>query len=62
MGIGVNELYFLKYISKLCKLNGHIVHINPSNNYSGHGFYQYGVDFYASLYKERNGYIDTEIF
>lgn len=52
----------IKNISKLCKLDGHIVHINPSNNFAGHGLYQFGVDFYASLYRKKNGFENTEIF
>lgn len=49
-------------ISKVCKVDGTILHIVPSNNQCGHGFYQFSPELFFSLYSEKNGYTDTEIF
>ena len=52
----------VKNISKLTKINGYIAHANPANNFCGHGLYQFSPEFYYSLYSEKNGFSDTEIF
>ena len=48
--------------SSLLKIGGRIFHILPSNNFGGHGFYQYSPELFFSLYSEENGYIETEVY
>ena len=52
----------LENCSLLCKPGAQIVHILPTNNYSGHGFWQFSPELFFSLYSSQNGYADTEIF
>jgi SAM-dependent methyltransferase len=52
----------LKNCSQLCKPGGQILHILPANNYCGHGFWQYSPELFFSLYSEKNGYSETEVF
>jgi SAM-dependent methyltransferase len=52
----------LKSCSALCKKEGQILHIMPSNNFCGHGFYQFSPELFFSLYSEKNGYAETEVF
>ncbi len=48
--------------SALCKPGGQIVHISPSNNLCGHGFWQFSPELFFSLYFAENGYEQTEVF
>lgn len=41
---------------KLTKVAGHVVHIVPSNNMCGHGFYQFSPMFYTQIYSRKNGF------
>ncbi len=52
----------LRNVSKLCKVGGTIIHVLPTNNQCGHGFYQFSPELFFSLYSEKNGYADTEVF
>jgi len=52
----------LKNISNLCKINGHIVHCLPANNNCGHGFWQFSPELFFSIYNDKNGFNETEIF
>lgn len=52
----------LKNISKLCKINGNIIHSLPANNNCGHGFWQFSPELFFSIYSEKNGYQNTEVF
>lgn len=52
----------LKNISSLCRVGGQIIHILPANNFCGHGFWQFSPELFFSLYSERNGYRETEVF
>lgn len=54
-----NALYNL---SKFCNPGGQIIHILPGNNFCGHGFWQFSPELFFSLYHEKNGYVDTEVF
>lgn len=54
-----NALY---NVSKLCEVGGQIIHVLPANNFCGHGFWQLSPELFFSLYHEKNGYRDTEIF
>ena len=52
----------IKNISKLCKINGNIIHSLPANNNCGHGFWQFSPELFFSIYSEENGYQNTEVF
>jgi hypothetical protein len=49
-------------VSKLCKVGGQIIHVLPTNQQCGHGFWQFSPELFFSLYTEKNGYSDTEVF
>ena len=52
----------LENVSKLCKTGGQILHVLPSDNFSGHGFWQFSPELFFSLYSQENGYKDTEVY
>jgi hypothetical protein len=53
----------LRNCTDICsKSGGQILHILPSNNYCGHGFWQFSPELFYSLYSEERGYRDTEVF
>ena len=52
----------LASMSSLLKIGGRILHISPSNNYVGHGFYQFSPELFASFYSKKNGFADTKVF
>ena len=51
-----------KNTADICKIGGRILHILPADNFCGHGFYQFTPEFFLSIYSNKNGYRDTEIF
>lgn len=51
----------LNNLKKMCKINGVIIHISPTNNFCGHGFYQFSPNLFHSIYNEENGFDKTEI-
>ena len=57
-----NVAQSLANVSNLCKQNGQILHYLPANNNCGHGFWQFSPEVFFSLYSEKNGYKNTEIF
>lgn len=52
----------LENVSQLCKPEGQILHVLPSDNFSGHGFWQFSPELFFSLYSLENGYRNTEVF
>jgi hypothetical protein len=52
----------LKTIWSLCEEGGQILHLVPSNNFCGHGFWQFSPELFFSLYRRKNGFEQTEIF
>lgn len=48
--------------SSLCKPGGQIIHALPANNFCGHGFWQMSPELFFTLYSDKNGYQDTEVF
>jgi SAM-dependent methyltransferase len=52
----------LRNFSQICKAGGQILHLLPANNFCGHGFYQFSPELFFSLYSEKNGYQETQIF
>lgn len=51
----------LKSILSLCAVNGRIVHALPSNNWCGHGYYQFSPEFFSMIYSEENFFLNTEV-
>lgn len=43
-------------IINLCEAGGHIIHVLPSNNYCGHGFYQFSPELFFSTYSRARGF------
>jgi hypothetical protein len=52
----------LKNISVMCAQKGQILHCLPANNLCGHGFWQFSPTLFFSLYSEKNGYKETQVF
>jgi hypothetical protein len=52
----------LANISTICAEGGQILHVLPANNLCGHGFWQFSPELFFSLYAERNGYSETQVF
>jgi hypothetical protein len=52
----------LKNCSEMCKTGGQIIHALPTNNFNGHGFWQFSPELLFSLYSEKKGYKETEVF
>lgn len=52
----------MRNITTLCKPSGTILHAVPANGFCGHGFYQFSPELFFSLYTDRNGYTDTEVY
>ncbi len=52
----------LRNFSQVCKAGGQIIHMLPANNFCGHGFYQFSPELFFSLYSQKNGYRETQIF
>jgi SAM-dependent methyltransferase len=52
----------IENVIKSCKIDGHVIHALPSNNWCGHGFYQFSPELFFNLYSDRRGFRDTEVF
>lgn len=48
--------------SAFCKPGAQILHMVPANNCCGHGFWQFSPELFFSVYSEKNGYSETEVF
>jgi SAM-dependent methyltransferase len=48
-------------LKKMCKPGGIIIHISPTNNFCGHGFYQFSPNLFHTFYGEDQGFKNTEI-
>jgi hypothetical protein len=46
----------LQNLMELVKVGGHLVIQNPTNNWSGHGFYQFSPELYFRVLCEENGF------
>jgi hypothetical protein len=49
-------------VINLCEKSGTILHVLPSNQMVGHGFYQFSPEFFFSMYSAERGFEDTEVF
>lgn len=52
----------LRNMIRLCAIGGRILHSTPSNSECGHGFFQFSPELFLSLYSEKNGFRDTEVY
>lgn len=52
----------LNNMISLCRPGGQILHVSPTNNFCGHGFWQISPELFFSLYSEQNGFKHTEVF
>lgn len=41
---------------RMLKKGGHFVTVTPSNNYSGHGFYQFSAELFFRVFSRENGF------
>lgn len=48
--------------AKMLRPGGRIIHINPANNFCGHGFYQFSPEFFFSVYSKETGFSHTEVY
>lgn len=46
----------IKNCMELIEKNGYYIGITPTNNYSGHGFYQFSPELYYTVFNESNGF------
>ena len=49
-------------VFRLLAPGGRVVHVLPVNNLNGHGFWQFSSDLLYSIYSERNGFAETEVY
>ena len=52
----------LENLVHMLKQEGQIIHISPTNGFSGHGFYQFSFEFFKKMYSKENGFKDHEVF
>jgi hypothetical protein len=52
----------LRNVSEICSAGGQILHVLPTNNFCGHGFWQVSPELFFTLYSEANGCRETELF
>jgi hypothetical protein len=46
----------LKNCMEMVEVGGHYVAVTPTNNFMGHGFYQFSPELFYSVFTEANGY------
>jgi SAM-dependent methyltransferase len=46
----------LQNCMNLLKVGGHFIGITPTNNFLGHGFYQFSPEFFYSVFREKFGF------
>jgi len=47
---------------EMLKVQGYYIGITPTNNFVGHGFYQFSPELYFSIFSEENGFEIKKIF
>ena len=52
----------LDNIAALCAEGGHILHVLPGSNYSGHGFYQFSPELFFNAYSAARGFSNLRVF
>jgi hypothetical protein len=51
----------IKNCMKMLEVGGHFLGVSPTNNYMGHGFYQFSPELYFKIFSEQNGFQVQEI-
>ncbi len=51
----------IKNCMELVKVGGHFISITPTNNYLGHGFYQFSPELLFRIFSEENGFKVTKM-
>jgi hypothetical protein len=46
----------IKNCMEMLKIGGHYLGITPTNNFMGHGFYQFSPEMYFSIFTQENGF------
>lgn len=46
----------------MVSIGGRVIHVVPSNGYSGHGLYQFSADLFHNLYNKNRGYTDVAVY
>lgn len=49
-------------VAKLAANGAYILHMLPSNNFVGHGFYQFSPELFFQIYAPERGYSGTRVF
>ena len=49
-------------VARLCAPGAHILHVLPSNNFVGHGFYQFSPELFFQIYSPERGFQGTRVF
>lgn len=52
----------LSNIIEMCDANGHILHVLPSNNLCGHGYFQFSPELFFGIYAAERGFKNTVVF
>jgi hypothetical protein len=52
----------IKNCMEMLKVNGHFIGITITNNFSGHGFYQFSPELFFRIFSEENGFETKKIF
>lgn len=51
----------LRSCMELAEIGGHLLAITPTNNLSGHGFYQFSPDLFYRVFSKQNGFETREM-
>ncbi|MCC7118949.1 MAG: hypothetical protein IT310_10530 [Anaerolineales bacterium] len=51
----------IKNCMEMLKMGGHYLGITPTNNFMGHGFYQFSPELYFSIFNAQNGFEMIEL-
>jgi hypothetical protein len=52
----------LKNSMEMLKIGGHYLGLTPTNNYSGHGFYQFSPELYFQTFVPENGFEIVKVY
>jgi hypothetical protein len=49
-------------LRNLCRLGGHVIMLNPANNWLGHGFYQFSPELFYRSFSDEFGFKIKQVF
>ena len=52
----------VKNCMDMLRVGGHFISITPTNNFCGHGFYQFSPELFYALFHEKNGFKTKSVF